>query len=86
MFRKCFVTCEEFTCAKTFRNAIVRAFATMGGVLWEELSDKQLRQYLMAKTEEVYESEDRSLWKKAALIFGKQPDSNTYVLGEHLQV
>ena len=79
-FRKCFVTCEEMCCAKAFQNEIIRTFSAKGGVLWEFVTDKQLCQYLMSVTEIFYSTS--GCIKKAALIIGRQPGSEIYVLGD----
>ena len=81
--RKCFVTCEEMCCAKAFQNEIIRTFSAKGGVLWEFVTDKQLCQYLMSVTERFYNT--TGCIKKAALIIGRQPGSEIYVLGDKLQ-
>jgi hypothetical protein len=71
-------------CSKAFKKAIVRTFSAKGGVLWESMSDKQLCQYLMSLTETFYST--NGCVKKAALILGKQPDSDVYVFGDKMQV
>ena len=83
-FRKCFVTCEEMCCAKAFQNEIIHTFSAKGGVLWEFVTDKQLCQYLMSVTERFYNT--TGCIKKAALIIGRQPGSEIYVLGDKLQL
>lgn len=82
--RKCFVTCDEMSTSKSFINGINRTFTAARGALWESVSDKQLRQFLIMVTDNFYNTS--GYVKKAALIIGKQPGSNTYVLGDKLQV
>lgn len=53
-----------------------RLSSSKGGVLWESISDKQLPQYLMSRTEEVYNSGDQDKFKKAALIIRRQPKTD----------
>ena len=55
-------------------------FSAKGGVLWESVTDKQLCQYLMSVTEIFYSTS--GCIKKAALIIGRQPGSEIYVLGD----
>jgi hypothetical protein len=45
---------------------------------------KRVCQYLMSLTETFYST--NGCIKKAALILGKQPDSNVYVFGDKMQV
>lgn len=55
--------------------------------MWESVSDSQLRQFLMKELEDFNSRPETSeKKKKAALIVGKQPDSDVYVLSESVQV
>lgn len=54
--------------------------------MWESVSDSQLRQFLMKELEDFNSRPETSEKKKAALIVGKQPDSDVYVLSESVQV
>ena len=76
------MTCEKMLCAKAFQKAVIRSFSAKGGVLGESVNDKDFCQYLMSMTDDF----NNSVLKNAALILGRQPDSDTYVLGDKLQV
>lgn len=83
LYRPCFVTCSEMTYAKMFKGAINRTFASVGGVLWESVSDSQLCQFLMSATEEFFSRPPEEQKKlKAAITLGRQPKDNVYVLGD----
>ena len=74
-FRKCFVSCEEMCCAKAFRNATgsQQKVVYCGSLLLTN-------SYLMSVTEIFYSTS--GCIKKAALIIGRQPGSEIYVLGD----
>ena len=50
--------------------------------MWEKLHDMQLRQFLINELEK----NECSCRKKAALIIGKQPESDVYVFSDSVQV
>ena len=56
--------------------------------MWKKIHDSQLRQYLMDELEKFNSKQGVGIKKvmKAAITIGKQPDSNTYVLAEDIQV
>ena len=56
--------------------------------MWEKINDAQLRQYLISELERFNAQQDGAIKKvmKAAITIGKQPDSDTYVLAEDIQV
>ena len=56
--------------------------------MWKKIHDSQLRQYLMDELEKFNSQQGVGIKKvmKAAITIGKQPDSNTYVLAEDIQV
>ena len=69
------------TSVKSFTLGINRVFSKNGGVMWEKLHDMQLRQFLINELEK-----SECCRKKAALIIGKQPESDVYVFSENFQV
>ena len=73
---------------KSFTIGVNRMFAARGGVMWEKINDSQLRQYLINELERFNAQQDGAIKKvmKAAITIGKQPDSDTYVLAEDIQV
>ena len=81
------MTCEEIITLKSFTIGVNQMFAAQGGVMWEKINDSQLRQYLM-ELERHNAQQDAAIKKvmKAAITIGKQPDSDTYVLAEDIQV
>ena len=81
--RPCFVTCSEMAYAKQFKSVINRTFSSVGGVLWETVSDAQLCQFMMGAVDAFFAQpceEQKRL--RAALTVGKQPDDNIYVFGD----
>lgn len=70
------------TSVKSFTVGINRVLSKNGGVMWEKLHDMQLRQFLINELEK----SDCSCRKKAALVIGKQPESDVYVFSESVQV
>ena len=70
------------TSVKSFTLGINRVFSKNGGVMWEKLHDMQLRQFLINELEK----NECSCRKKAALIIGKQPESDVYVFSDSVQV
>jgi hypothetical protein len=75
------------TSAKSVANAINRTFSSKGGILWESVTDSQIRQYLMKELATFYgRPEANQKKKKAALNLGKQPLSEVYVFNESIQV
>lgn len=55
--------------------------------MWESVSDSQLRSFVMKELEEFNERPDTlGKKKRAAMIVGRQRDSEVYVLNENVQV
>ena len=84
--RRCYVTCDEMGNTKAVRNAINRTFSAMGGVFWNDVTDKQLNEYWMKILDQYLERPQHlQNVKKAALHLGRQ-DGDVYIVSENIQV
>ena len=73
--------------AKCFINGINRTFSNKGGILWEYVTDAQIRKFIIKEMDEFHaRPEGNGKKKKFALIIGKQPGSVVYVFSENVQV
>ncbi|KXJ11350.1 hypothetical protein AC249_AIPGENE26517 [Exaiptasia diaphana] len=80
---QCFVTCEEVQSVKSFVSAINRTFSKFGGVMFKNINDDQLREFIMKDLTAFQEG--GMVTKKAAVTIGLQEDGETYIFNKDVQ-